>query len=1143
MLSADPKTSAGVRFLPNLKNCATVRNVKKLLVKRFFGLFAFLYTRAQILALVILITLLSSGLNSFAYAESSSSSSYRIDYARFTSDSDRKTSDSYVLLDSISDISVEGDSSNYQLRNVYAGVSAAGAICGNGIIETGESCEGNNFQNLTCNSFGFQLGSLQCINCQIITSTCYNPSSGGGSSFFCGNGMREAGEQCDDGNTFNGDGCSAGCRLESADCGNGIKNIGEECDDGNINYGDGCTPMCKLEVEKPEVPEEPEVPTPSELIFTPGFDPSLIYPSLKPTEVVIRPSAPEEPEEPDISPTRPSAPEYYDYHFESFPVGETVSVLDETIFIVTSAPANEFFELVILNAEDELIVRQGIQSSPEGILMAESIPFLDYKDYKVFLMDRDHEMFKGWNIRIEDRKYRIQDNLFVNDELSREYIALGTFKKIETVAGIGKPGTKYYAYLQEIEKISNTIPSIEVMKATADKDGYYEIDLPEKLKDGAYVMHLVQIYEDGKVSRNKRYIFDLESGRKVPPVWILIIIGLLTFIGRYKDLGNYLKRKKNQPSGWQIRTLIWFMSLVTLSTAVIPAQAIQTTPSVFVYEGKLLDGSSTPITTAQTFRLSLWSSDDLIAGDIDGGGAINGLAPAYGGWSETHTVTPNADGTFFLELGSINPLPDMDFSIHKFLMVEVKAAGLPDTSYELMDPTGDAGADGNDRQTIGSTPFTNNADFLDNAEIGTSTGDIVTLDIGDMWNISTIPGGTESDSFTIDYDDTAGPGDSIELTFGTALNETISFDIDNDWFAFSNDINLAQNEIKDFAIDNLAIAPVSPVTGQMYYNTTNNNTYIWNGTAWEDITATSDPDLDDVYINDTDKEMDVLDVRGITFNLDTTGDFLVDLQNTGDFVIADDGNDFAIFTDDGRFGIGNTLPASVLHADSNEANTEPILTLENTGGDFQFFRSDANPESNITASIGDLAVDSTNGTAYIKSEGNATNTGWVQFAGIEGRQAVFQVEYANATVEGDGSDNKGLLQSYFADEGGAEKHNHYEWTTRKSNMQDIDVVLSYTLPPDFVGFTANPLSILYQTSSILTTISKLDISLYDTTGTSVPLTGGADLANTDWTTQGITFGGSPTFTAGGVVTLVIKLSATDAGYARVSDVIFNYNSS
>lgn len=66
---------------------------------------------------------------------------------------------------------------------------------------------------------------------------------------------------------------------------------------------------------------------------------------------------------------------------------------------------------------------------------------------------------------------------------------------------------------------------------------------------------------------------------------------------------------------------------------------------------------------------------------------------------------------------------------------------------------------------------------------------------------------------------------------------------------------------------------------------------------------------------------------------------------------------------------------------NKQADTLPILTLENTGGDFQIFRDDASPESVITGSIGDLTLDTTNGGLYLKISGSATNTGWEQIGG------------------------------------------------------------------------------------------------------------------------------------------------------------------
>lgn len=63
----------------------------------------------------------------------------------------------------------------------------------------------------------------------------------------CGNGVVETGEECDDGNTNNGDGCSAECRYEY--CGDGIvqQALGEQCDDGNYRNDDGCDMYCQIE--------------------------------------------------------------------------------------------------------------------------------------------------------------------------------------------------------------------------------------------------------------------------------------------------------------------------------------------------------------------------------------------------------------------------------------------------------------------------------------------------------------------------------------------------------------------------------------------------------------------------------------------------------------------------------------------------------------------------------------------------------------------------------------------------------------------------------------------------------------------------------------------------------------------------------
>lgn len=66
---------------------------------------------------------------------------------------------------------------------------------------------------------------------------------------FCGDGFVDPHEQCDDGNSLGGDGCSASCLVEipPAVCGDHHVDVGEECDDGNTQSGDGCSSTCGME--------------------------------------------------------------------------------------------------------------------------------------------------------------------------------------------------------------------------------------------------------------------------------------------------------------------------------------------------------------------------------------------------------------------------------------------------------------------------------------------------------------------------------------------------------------------------------------------------------------------------------------------------------------------------------------------------------------------------------------------------------------------------------------------------------------------------------------------------------------------------------------------------------------------------------
>ena len=147
-------------------------------------------------------------------------------------------------------------------------------ICGDGFKNATEECDDGNMANGDgCDSCKFSCKSddpaRDCSNldpclgtsCDDTTHTCGNAVPDGDtcgqssvcingmcSAIMCGDKLVQSGEECDDGNNVDGDGCQANCTLPpSASCGNGVRDAGEQCDDSNVKNLDGCDSACKFE--------------------------------------------------------------------------------------------------------------------------------------------------------------------------------------------------------------------------------------------------------------------------------------------------------------------------------------------------------------------------------------------------------------------------------------------------------------------------------------------------------------------------------------------------------------------------------------------------------------------------------------------------------------------------------------------------------------------------------------------------------------------------------------------------------------------------------------------------------------------------------------------------------------------------------
>jgi len=148
--------------------------------------------------------------------------------------------------------------------NAFAGEPACDDTCGNGIIEAGEGCDdGNTDDGDGCNGECLVEDNYACGVCEEgLTGSdscaggyCTEPTGDyptgvctGAPAPYCGDGYVDDGEQCDDGNDREGDGCDAECFVECVvECADGYErnDAGEcACPAGYEDNGYGCEITC-----------------------------------------------------------------------------------------------------------------------------------------------------------------------------------------------------------------------------------------------------------------------------------------------------------------------------------------------------------------------------------------------------------------------------------------------------------------------------------------------------------------------------------------------------------------------------------------------------------------------------------------------------------------------------------------------------------------------------------------------------------------------------------------------------------------------------------------------------------------------------------------------------------------------------------
>ncbi|MBU0766241.1 hypothetical protein KKF55_00430 [Patescibacteria group bacterium] len=617
--------------------------------------------------------------------------------------------------------------------------------------------------------------------------------------------------------------------------------------------------------------------------------------------------------------------------------------------------------------------------------------------------------------------------------------------------------------------------------------------------------------------------------------------------GNLRNQGNLGNRRK-QPNILifhysNIISLFIFFSFIFVISA---AEASTTAPQKLVYNGHLLDSSGTAITTSHSVRFSFWTSADYVSTDVTSTGALHTAATTYASWNETFTVTPNSSGYFNVELGSGTSLPDFSAmststlnNLH--LQVEVKAASDADTSYELLDR--DTSNPSLDRAPLLSVPFALNADLLDGHDTGTASGSIPVLLTGGLLPVSTIPGGTNQDTFTLDNDNSVSSG-NIGLTFGQNLGKVLEYDVTNSTFSFNDAVRVGGTLT---ATGGLTASGTIATESGVVINVENE--------AKDSVLVFGNP-----LGQETLKFLNNEHVFEFSDDLRTTGD----LSASGVLAVESDATVGGNLTVEGLIN-GIDINSLVSSEDDYhlKVSSGGGLTIDVAGGSYRL----GGNVTNYAGTTGEPVSDDTTNYVYINTGGLVINqTGFptdhmyiqlstVLTAGgdistVTDRRIfnssdtertvtkVFRPEFEGASYLGDGSSNVGQLSVSHS---GGNLMNYYKWTSTRSSLNDYDVLLRVTLPPDFVRWGSTPLSVSYKSSSSNAADNKMDIAVFDSSGSTVTLSGtSTGLANTGWTTTTHTFSGSPTWTAGSESLVRLRMYAKDDEEMHLGTVKLTY---
>src|SRR5690606_24104025 len=152
----------------------------------------------------------------------------------------------------------------------------------------------------------------------------------------------------------------------------------------------------------------------------------------------------------------------------------------------------------------------------------------------------------------------------------------------------------------------------------------------------------------------------------------------------------------------------------------------------------------------------------------------------------------------------------------------------------------------------------------------------------------------------------------------------------------------------------------------------------------------------------------------------------------------------------------------------NATDSTDAFTIQTAGGADTLFTADTSNNrlvvgnatgtggTNTTLLVVDSATGDPTGVAGAMYYDSANNkfrcytTQWVDCDTGSGNttRVTLSPEYPGGTLYADGSNNNGTM---LADYDSTDRRNYYSWSSSQGSLQDYDIVISTTIPSDYVG--------------------------------------------------------------------------------------------